>query len=296
VVVIGGANVDVKARSDATLVPATSNPGSAVLAAGGVGRNIAENLARLGSPVALVSAVGTDLLGGQLLKLTAAAGVDVSAVRRTPDHPTGTYTATLSPEGELALAVADMGAVDAIAPGDLQEELIAAAGLLVVDGNLAAPTIARALDLACVAGVPAILEPVSVPKAARLRAALGSPVHTVTPNAEELAALTAPELDVAGAAAALRERGVERVWVRLGASGSLLVAAEGTVRLEPVRTEVVDVTGAGDAMLAAYCHALLAGATPAEAAAYGQAAAALTVAVPETVRPDLTDDLVRSLL
>ena len=61
-------------------------------------------------------------------------------------------------------------------------------------------------------------------------------------------------------------------------------------------TEVLDVTGAGDAMLAGFCHALLAGATPVEAAAYGHAAAALTIASPHTVRPDLTDALVRSLL
>jgi len=59
---------------------------------------------------------------------------------------------------------------------------------------------------------------------------------------------------------------------------------------------VVDVTGAGDAALAAFCHALLAGATPREAAAYGHAAAALTIADPHTVRPDLSDSLVRSLL
>ena len=66
--------------------------------------------------------------------------------------------------------------------------------------------------------------------------------------------------------------------------------------IRSLATEVLDVTGAGDSMLAAFCHALLGGATPADAAAYGQAAAALTVASPHTVRPDLTDELVRSLL
>ena len=59
---------------------------------------------------------------------------------------------------------------------------------------------------------------------------------------------------------------------------------------------VVDVTGAGDAMLAAFFHALLAGGTPAHAARYGHAAAALTVAVPQTVRPDLTQTLVEQAM
>ena len=49
----------------------------------------------------------------------------------------------------------------------------------------------------------------------------------------------------------------------------------------------IDVTGAGDAMLAAFCHRLLAGASLTDAAAYGHEAAALTVASPHTVLPDL---------
>ena len=58
-------------------------------------------------------------------------------------------------------------------------------------------------------------------------------------------------------------------------------------------TEVVDVTGAGDAMLAAWCHAVLSGRGQTEAAAYAHEAAALTVASPLTVRPDLGEMLAR---
>jgi pseudouridine kinase len=53
------------------------------------------------------------------------------------------------------------------------------------------------------------------------------------------------------------------------------------------------VTGAGDALLAAWCHAVLEGAAYAEAAAYAHEAAALTVASPLTVRPDLREILGR---
>ena len=98
----------------------------------------------------------------------------------------------------------------------------------------------------------------------------------------------------------LRERGheawVETVWVRHGRDGSVLHEASADTPVALVPGPVVDVTGAGDAMLAAFCHALLDGAEPASAAAYGHAAAALTIASPHTVRPDLTDRLVRSLL
>src|SRR3954447_6530115 len=149
VVVIGGANVDVKARSAAAAVPATSNPGAASMAAGGVGRNIAENLARLGTRTHLVAAIGSDALGDQVLAATSGAGVHVEHVRRSA-RATGTYTAVLDTDGELVVAVADMAATDDLSTEHVNaaRDLIAAASLVVLDGNLAAASLALALDLA----------------------------------------------------------------------------------------------------------------------------------------------------
>lgn len=293
IVVVGGANLDVKAHSTRVAVARTSNPGSVLRSAGGVGRNVAENLARLGTEVCLVAAVGADAAGEEVLAATAGAGVDVSRVARV-EHPTGTYVAVLDADGELVVAVADMKATEALAPSDVDAaaDVLGAAGLVVLDGNLRTDTLGRALEVCAAAGSRVVLDPVSVPKAAALAGLLSSrtPLLTITPNADELAAL-------GGSADDLHGRGVQLVWTRLGAAGSRLSGPGGVVDVAPVPApEVVDVTGAGDAMLAAFCHALLAGSSPAEAAAYGQAAAALTVASPHTVRPDLTDELVRSLL
>ncbi len=290
VVVVGGANLDLKARTTAAVVPGTSNPGTVSTSPGGVGRNIAENLARLGTPTLLVAAVGGDVFGDDLLAATAEAGVDVTRVRRVPGA-SGTYLAVLDAAGELAVAVSDMAATATLAPEDLDRDLVAGADLVVLDGNLRPETLDHAWALASAAGVRVVVDPVSVPKAARVAPLLGArPLWGITPNAAELAALGA------GVPGDLHARGVDVVWVRRGPGGSLLSTPDGDVQLATVPGEVVDVTGAGDAMLAAFCHALLAGADPADAAAYGHAAAALTVASPATVRPDLTDELVRSLL
>lgn len=303
VVVVGGANVDVLARSTARVVEGTSNPGTTSVGHGGVGRNVAENLARLGTSVDLVAVVGNDPLGEALLEATAAAGVGVGHVRRT-DRPTGTYTAVLDSDGELVVSVADMAATDELTPESLEPlaGLLAGADLVVVDGNLPADTVAA------VAGVASrvLLDPVSVPKAHRLVPVLESVLEaggswwTMTPNRAELGALTGlPVTDEAGLLAAvddLHGHGVEHVWVRLGRDGSLLSSASGRVTLPVLPGPVVDVTGAGDAMLAAYCHALLAGSTPVEAALFGHGAAALTVASAHTVRPDLSVALVEQAL
>jgi len=281
VVVVGGANVDVKARTTAPLVTGTSNPGTVVRTPGGVGRNVAENLARLGSRVALVSVVGSDPDGDWLLQETAVAGVDISAVLR--GGRTGRYVAVLDADGDLVAGIADMAATDDLGPEVLDHALIRSAALVVVDGNLPATTIDAVLAL----GVRVVIDPVSVPKARRISPLLSRirPVYALTPNQDELAEL--------GTVEELHDRGVEVVWVRRGPAGSLLSTPGGAVELDAPAVVPIDVTGAGDAMLAAFCHHLLAGAPVEEAARAGHEAAALTVASPHTVRPDLRERMTR---
>lgn len=290
VVVVGGTNMDVVSRTSAPLVPATSNPGHTRISPGGVGRNVAACLGLLGAPVRLVSAVGDDAFGDEALRVTAACGADVSAVRRAPGA-TGTYTAVLDDRGELVAAVSDMAIVDEL---QLETVHLTDAALVVLDGNLARSQAARVVAAAADAGVPLAFEPVSVAKAARL-AGLVHDLFLVTPNSDELAALTGrPAGDWRSSVADLHDRGVQHVWVRQGASGSWMCSrGEEPTHLAAVAATVVDVTGAGDAMLAAWVAAWLGGADPVTAARLGHRAAAATIGSPHTVRPDLADVLAR---
>lgn len=298
VVVIGGAVMDVKAVATRTATLHTSNPATIRTSPGGVGRNIAEGLGRLGRRTFLVAAVGDDVFGRELLAHTADAGVYVDHVVRG-DHATGTYLATLDHDGELVVGASDLRATDALTVDALgrARDLVPRADFLVLDGNLPAEVLRWALRAAAQHGVPVLVDPVSVAKAERLVPLLdGSPVDTLTPNLAELAALTgAPVANnrpaIARAAARLHERGVRRAWVRRGARGSLLSDAGTVTPFAAPRAEVVDVTGAGDAMTAAYVDARAAGASPAEAAELGHLAAALTVAHADNVRPDLATAL-----
>lgn len=298
-VVVGGANVDFKARSAAKAAAHTSNPGRSSMTPGGVGRNIAENIARLGDRVHLISVVGRDAMGDNLLEHTAAAGVRIEHVART-DVPTGTYTAVLDVDGELIVAISDMAAMAELGSEQIQEarNIIATAGVVVVDGNLSVDALEFVLDLSD--GVRTVFEPVSAPKAARVKGSIDGRVHAVTPNRDELAALTdlptRTDRQIHAAASALHRRGVELVWVRLGERGSMLSKADDLLMIPAIPTTVEDVTGAGDSMLGAFCHILLQGGSPDEAARFGHAAAALTIASPHTVRPDLTPRLIRAAL
>ncbi|MGA8257418.1 MAG: PfkB family carbohydrate kinase [Nocardioides sp.] len=284
VVVVGGCNVDVVARPAARFETATSNPGAVRVSAGGVGRNIAENLARLGTQTRLVSVVGDDAHADLVLRHTAATGVDVSAVQRVAGA-TGSYVALLDHAGELVGAVSDMSTTQTLDVSAIESHL-AGADLPVLDGNLTTAALRTVWDAALAHGLRVVLDPVSVPKARAIAALLSSErtLHLLSAGETELAA-------IGGSA-----QHAEQCWIRRGAAGSTLCTHGGSVHLDVVPATVADVTGAGDAMLAAYCHAVLDGADPVEAATFGHAAAALTVASPFTVHPDLSADLVRSLL
>jgi pseudouridine kinase len=305
VVVVGGANMDIKAHSSQPAQLRTSNPGSAHTTPGGVGRNIAENLARLGSPTQLVAAVGRDAFGEQITAVTRAAGVSVDHLV-VCDGQTGTYLAVMDATGELLVAVSNMAVTDGLTVRQLAacRELVTHSDMVVVDGNIPPAVTEWLLDYTAAVGVPVVLEPVSVAKGRHLAETLGPkrPVLAITPNLDELSGIVGEVVPnsrhgIARAARVLHDRGVQHVWVRRGLRGSLLSSrgedGPATVTtLEAPAVKAVDVTGAGDSMTAAFVHALLRGDSAVDAARFGQMAAALTVASPDTVRPDLSPRLI----
>jgi pseudouridine kinase len=307
VVVVGGANMDVKAQSSQQAALRTSNPGTAVTAPGGVGRNIAENLARLGTPTHLVAPIGRDAFGEELLAQTRAAGVLVDHMIQT-DDTTGTYLAMLDADGELLVAVSNMEVTDRLTVRQLAgcRDLIAHCDFLVLDGNLPQAPAVWLLDYAAATDVPVVMDPVSVAKAGYLAESLTPcrPLFALTPNHDELCAIVRRPVprttaSVAKAAREIHDLGVQHVWVRRGLQGSLLSSLDdaGKVTVEHFAAPsvtAVDVTGAGDAMTAAFVHAVLRQYTPQMAAQFGQMAAALTVASSETVRPDLSTRLIEA--
>ncbi|MGQ0570430.1 MAG: PfkB family carbohydrate kinase [Armatimonadota bacterium] len=276
IVVVGGALVDVRATTRARWKPGQSLPGRARLLAGGAGRNVAVDLARLGHRVTLLTAVGDDALGEWVLAVTAEAGVDVRHAARRQGH-TGLFVA-VGPEGGEPWCVADARPVEVLSPADLDpwRETIAEASVVVSDANLLEPThqalAAIALDVA------RVLLAVSVDKAPRLRGVLQG-ASLVACNRAEALALTGlpPTLSWQALGTALLTEGVERVVLTHERGGVGIVTGEEAVSSPALDVPVVDASGAGDAVAAIAVHALLAGMSPDGTAALAAAAAALVV-------------------
>ncbi|WP_448593891.1 carbohydrate kinase family protein [Thermoflexus hugenholtzii] len=293
VLVIGAAGLDLKGYAAGTLRLGATNPGQVRRSVGGVARNIAENLARLGHPVFLISAVADDEAGRWVLERTRSAGVNVEHVAVIPQGRTGTYLAVLDEQGNLVVAVDDMSILEAITPRYLQTRraLFEQAAMVVLDANLSPAALRMAVRLARRFGVLVAADPTSPTLAMRLRSILPE-LHLVTPNTAEAEALTGLPVsnvdEALFAARYLTALGVRVAIITMAELGLVYAAGDLSGHIPALRTEIVDFTGAGDALTAAVIFALLHGIPIEEAVRLGVAAAALTLRSRETVSPELS--------
>ncbi len=292
---IGASNLDRKLRSVQKLALGTSNPATQDESFGGVARNIAENLARLGAPVALITAVGNDASGRALLAHAEDAGIDTRGALRLDGASSGTYTAVLDQQGELVVALADMALNDKLSPGFLatRQQQRAGAALVVADMNLPLDTIAALLADAQQDGVALVLVAVSEPKMARLPERLLG-VRLLILNEGELAVRVGRALEsdaaIGAACAELQRQGAQDVIVTRGACGVMYTSPAGVMRLAAPAVSVVDVTGAGDAFAAAVCWSLHNGSDGGDlglACRRGLQLSAMTIECEQTVCPAL---------
>ena len=291
-IVAGGANMDICGNTPKTLRFGDSNPGQVRCSPGGVARNIAENLARLGQDCYLVTAVGDDLYGRSLLESTQRAGVDTRATQVFPDAATSTYLSLHGPDGDMAIAINDMNILKRLTPERLasHRELIRHAGLLMLDTNLEEDTLAWLFAQS--EGIPVFADTVSAFKAERIRPWLGS-IHTLKPNRIEAEALSGRKLatknDAPHVAEWFHNAGVARIVLSLAAQGVYFSAADGESGwMPPPDVEVVNATGAGDALMAGLAAGWLANDSFTDSLRFATGCAALTLTCPSTNNPALS--------
>ena len=298
VLVIGATLLDTKGKPIAGLAPGTSNPAEIRSSRGGTARNVAENLARLGADVVLISAVGDDPTGRQLLIQTAEAGVNLDYVQMLPDRTTGSYIALLEADGLLSVALDDVRVMEVITPDYLNRHrgLFRDASMVMFDGSLTEASMKTVVRLAKENGVPICADPASARLAYKLRPYLAD-LNLVVPNQVEEAELCAvdfPGFDPTASLTLTRRllmAGVETVVVTLSDFGLDYATADEMGYIPPSHSKFVDSTGTGDAVTAAIMFGLLNGLPAVEAIRLGAAAAAITLQTTETVVPDLSLDM-----
>ncbi len=299
VTVIGGANMDIFGFPAAELVPGVSNPGHVETACGGVGRNIAENLARLGTGVSLITAIGFDAHGERIRKGVESAGVDFSHSIASHKHPTSTYVALQNGYGDMAWAVSQMDIMAEMTIENLRKEelWLEKTAALILDANLPEATLSW---LAHRYGhLPIWLDPVSLEKSKRISGIL-SGLFAIKPNREEAEQLSGiPAEDKEGVLANWRwfmKAGVRELWLSLGKEGLFFGNANGGFFAKAPEIKLVNANGAGDALTAGAIYATQAGESDENRVRMALAAAAFTCLSTETIHPEISEIKLKSIM
>ncbi|MCM5559458.1 PfkB family carbohydrate kinase [Pleomorphomonas sp. JP5] len=276
---VGGCHQDVLGRAGIVYEPATSCPGIVTRRPGGVARNVAVLLGRAGAPCRFVSVVGDDLAGRELIAELDAAGLDTRAIVVDAAGRTGTYLAIHDEAGELVSAISDLSLYDGfvLPPATLDSS----DALVFADANLAPGELAR---LAKAHGERLVLDAISRAKAPRLKPLVTSGALFICnlPSAELL--VGHPVSRPIEAAEHLAAAGARRAVIT-GGSKPLAILDQGRItEIEPHPTEVIDVTGVGDAQTAGILLSLSTGAPLPAAVEVGMSAARAALATAGALR------------
>lgn len=289
---IGAANIDLMGRSRLPLVMEDSNPGVIGTSVGGVTHNVCANVARLGAEVRLITALGSDILAGEIRRDCQEMGIDLSHSMVVPGHASSTYLSLHNNLGEMALAVSDMRVLQHLTVDFLREkaEIIAGADAIMMDTGLPAELLTYVTETYG-DRIPVFVDPVSCTYAQKLSGSLKG-YHTIKPNRFELEELSGMSLAGAPdtACARLLSRGVKRVVVSLGREGSYSLDAEGRavrVRGEPLDT-IANATGAGDAFMGGLLYAALHALSPEDTLLFASGVSRLALQHPHTINPNVS--------
>ena len=254
--VIGSSNVDLVVRIERMPHAGETLPAqSFATGLGGKGANQAVAAARLGGNVVFVTRVGDDAFGADLLRHYRDLGLDTRHARAVPGMPTGTATILVEPSGENRILIS-AGANAALGPADIDEasEALGACGLILLQYEIPAATVAYAMSWAAKAGIDVLLNPAPVVSACPDI----SCATFVVLNKNELTELTlvsaATRDEAVGAARRLVATGVRCVMVTLGGDGVLVVDALAARHVPAIAVTPLDTTGAGDAFIGAFAE------------------------------------------
>lgn len=256
--IIGGCNLDINGSPTNSMKLADSNPGVIQQSAGGVGRNIAENVVRLNNQVNFLSIVGQDSSGDWLLEKNRQCGINTQDIIRHPEFNTSSYLSINDEKGQLISAIADMKIIEALDSKRLTNKmpLLQSANRILIEANLPSTSIEWLAKLSL--NVEFYADAVSATKAPRLKPIL-SRLNLLKVNRDEAKSLIDVPLNQTVAddtlAESLINQGVKAVLLSLGSDGVLFKNTQSRLHVPAFPTTPASDTGAGDALFAGFIHA-----------------------------------------
>lgn len=260
---IGSVLWDVIGRSGAVMRAGSDVPGRITRLPGGVAMNVAMTLRRFGMRPVLLTALGRDEEGDELIATARRLGMETAHIYRSNDLPTDRYMAVEGANGLIA-AIADAHSLEAagdkilspLIDGRLGSRKAPFSGAIALDGNLTEALLSEIAESPLFARADLRVAPASPGKAERLLPLLAAANATIYVNLEEAGLLCQAVFpDALAAARALLGRGAARVLVTDGGNLAAHAGPEGVLTAQPPQVLVTRVTGAGDTFMAAHIAA-----------------------------------------
>ncbi len=299
VTIIGGSNVDIQGKCIGNMRMHDSNVGAIKFTRGGVGRNIAENFARLGGDLRFITALARDEYGRKIFEHLQDLGIDIYDSILSRDYETSTYMYILNEKGEMVVAVNDMSIMKLIDDKLIinAKDKINRSVYTFFDGNVSEEAIKAIFDIK--KGTKIVVDPVSVAKVDKIKPYL-SQIYCIKLNnyeASKLSDIYVVDEDTAiKAAEYFIEQGVEKVFITMGAKGVLYMSKNNMIYKPAYKTEVKNATGAGDAFSGAMIYAMVNDYSDEEIVELGMGAALLTIEHEETCVPDMSLEKIKERL
>ena len=296
--VIGGANIDLQGFPDNKLKYKDSNPGQLKTSLGGVGRNIAEIISLLGISTKLITAVGNDTYGRDILKQGKEIGLSVNNIFISNKYGTSKYLSILDSDGDMAIALNDMGIMKCINEEFIKEkaDVIKNAKFCIIDTNIDETVIKYITEK--YKGSVFFLDTVSVTKTEKIKNIIGC-FHTIKPNRLEAEMLSGIKIrnyeDYAAAANLFHSKGCQRVFITASDDGVFYSENDkkGFIKIKDVN--VVNSTGAGDAFVAGLAYSYYNSFDIEESVKNAIASSILSLTHENTINPNTNIDEIKKI-
>jgi pseudouridine kinase len=299
ITIIGAANIDIHGFSFDEIMPKESNPGRVKFCLGGVGRNISENLARAGGKVRLISSIGGDANSQWLLSACSDMGIDMSETIIFDNMNASIYLDIMNANGDMEIAVSDLVVLEMMKPDHLKtkHEIINNSRLIVLDTGVSEDVIFHIL--AHYSHIPIFLDPVSSPKAKKIKNKLKG-IHTLKLNRLEAGFLAdikiVDEDTLIQAADIILSQGVKRIFITLGEKGVYYKEGEYSNSFKTRAPKIVNTTGSGDAFMAGTVYSFIKGYDLDYTAKVASAFSIITLADESTVSPNISEENIMDIV
>ena len=299
VLVFGASVVDIFGFSNSNYRPNNSTPGNVKISFGGVCRNIAENMARVGVNTKFISILGDDETGRGILDHSKIIGYDMEDTLILKDGGTPTYMAIIDENGEMVSAIADMKSIDEMDFEfiDSKAEIIKNAKYTFLDAD--SPKNLEYILTTFKGYSEFILDPVSSVKAERIKHLIKH-FHTIKPNRHEAEILTGFKIkddsDLKRAGDFFLSLGIKNVFISLDEDGIYFTNGTNSGKIKAHNVSVVNVTGAGDSFVAGLGYGYMEMLPIEETVKFAIAMSIITIAHAETIHPNMNFEYVQEVV